>query len=120
MIENIPDLPGNVLGLTAKGRVTVTDYESVVIPEVEAVFKRYPKNRFLYHLGDQCSGFEGSAVWDNIKLGLEHFSGWERLAIVSDVEWIRTAIRIFGLVMPGDIRVFDNSELDEAKRWISE
>lgn len=120
MIENIQGLPGNVLGLTAKGRVTANDYESVVVPTVEELFKRYPKNRFLYHLGDQCSGFESEAVWDDIKLGLKHFSGWERLAIVSDVEWIRSAIRIFGLVMPGDVRVFHNNELDEAKHWITE
>lgn len=119
MIENIPGLPGNVLGFSAKGRVTATDYESVIFPRVEAQFRRYPTNRFLYHLGDQCSGFEGKALWDDIKPGLEHFHGWERMAIVSDVEWIRSAVRILALVMPGEFRVFHNCELDEAKHWIS-
>jgi hypothetical protein len=53
-------------------------------------------------------------------LGLKHLQGWERMAIVSDIEWIRAAIKIFGLVIPGHVRVFHNNELAEATRWISE
>ena len=30
MIEKIADLPGNVLGFTASGKVTADDYESVL------------------------------------------------------------------------------------------
>jgi hypothetical protein len=54
------------------------------------------------------------------KLGLKHLSGWERMAVVSDVEWIRAAVKIFGLAMPGHVRVFHHSELAEAKRRITE
>ena len=119
MVEQIPDLPDNVLGFAAKGTVTAEDYESVIIPAVEALFARQRKVRFLYHLGEDFSGFEAAAMWDDTKLGLKHLSGWERMAVVSDVEWIRAAIRIFGLAIPGHIRVFHNSELTEAKQWIT-
>ena len=120
MVEQIPDLPDNVLGFAAKGRVTASDYESVIIPAVEALFSRQSKVRFLYHLGEDFSGFEVAAMWDDTKLGLKHLSGWERMAVVSDVEWIRAAIKIFGLAIPGHVRVFHNSELGEAKRWVAE
>jgi len=120
MIENIPNLPDKVLGFTAKGTVTADDYESVIIPAVEALFSRQRKVRFLYHLGKDFSGFEAAAVWDDTKLGLKHLTGWERMAVVSDLEWIRAAIRIFALAIPGHVRVFHNSELAEAIRWISE
>jgi hypothetical protein len=120
MIEQIPDLPDNVLGFTAKGMVTANDYGSVIIPAVEALFSRQSKVRFLYHLGEGFTGFEAAAMWDDTKLGLKHLSGWERMAVVSDVEWIRAAVKIFGLAIPGHVRVFHNSELSEAKRWITE
>jgi hypothetical protein len=120
MIEKIPDIPENVLGFTAKGTVTANDYESVIIPAVEAVFSRHRKVRFLYHLGKDFTGFEAAAVWDDTKLGLKHLAGWERMAIVSDVEWIRVAIRVFGLAIPGPVRAFHNSEFTEATQWISE
>jgi len=120
MIEKIPDLPDNALGFTAKGVVTATDYESVIIPAVEELFTHRKKIRFLYHLGEDFTSFEVAAMWDDTKLGLKHFTGWERMAVVSDVEWIRTGIKIFGLGIPGDIRVFHNSKLAEAIQWISE
>lgn len=120
MVEQIPDLPANVLGFTAKGTVTADDYESVIIPAVEALFARQKKIRFLYHLGEAFSGFEAAAAWDDAKLGLKHLGGWERLAVVTDVEWVRAAVKVFGLAIPGEIRVFHDRELAEARRWISE
>jgi hypothetical protein len=120
MVEQIPGLTDNVLGFTAKGTVTAKDYESVIIPAVEALFSRNSKVRFLYHLGEDFSGFEAAAVWDDTKLGLKHLAGWERMAVVSDVEWIRGAVRVFALAMPGHVRVFHNREFGDAKRWIVE
>lgn len=120
MVEKISGLPDNVLGFTAKGSVTAEDYESVIVPAVEAMFASQSKVRFLYHLGSDFSGFEAAAVWDDTKLGLKHFSGWERMAVVSDVEWIRAAVKVFGLAIPGHVRVFHDRELAEAMRWISQ
>jgi hypothetical protein len=120
MVEMIPDLPDHVLGFTAKGRVTANDYESVIIPAVEAMFSRQGKVRFLYHLGEDFSGIEAAAAWDDARLGLKYLTGWEKMALISDVDWIRWAVKIFGLAIPGHVRVFYNCDLAEAKRWISE
>jgi SpoIIAA-like len=120
MIEPIAELPDNVLGFRAFGTVTANDYQSVIIPAVEAMFQRRPKVRFLYQLGDDFSGFEVGAMWDDTKIGLRHLAGWEKMAVVSDVDWIRAAIRVFGLAIPGHVRVFHNSEFTEAKTWVCE
>jgi hypothetical protein len=120
MVEPISGLPDNVLGFAAKGTVTAKDYEGVIIPAVEALFSRQSRVRFLYHLGEDFSGFEAAAIWDDTKLGLKHLSGWERMAVVSDVEWIRAAVRIFALMIPGHVRLFHNREMADAKKWIAE
>ena len=120
MVKRIPDFPDNVLAFTAEGTVTVKDYESVIIPTVEAIFSRREKVRFLYHLGDMFTGFEAGAMWDDAKVGFKHLTGWEKMALVSDVDWIRAALKIFGLAIPGQVRVFRNSEFAEAKKWVCE
>ena len=120
MVERIPDLPDNVLGFRAKGKVTASDYESVITPAVEALFARHDKVRFLYHLGEEFTGFEAAAMWDDAKLGLKHLAGWERVALVTDVEWIRAAIKVFALAIPGHVRVFHDRDLEEARRWATE
>ncbi len=120
MIETISGLPDNAVGVSAKGTVTAEDYESVIIPAVEKAFSNHDKIRLLYHIGEAFTGCEAGALWDDTKLYLKHFTGWERMAVVSDVEWVRTAVKIFGFGMPGELRLFHNNEFDEAKRWISE
>ncbi|MDY0189211.1 MAG: STAS/SEC14 domain-containing protein [Desulfuromonas sp.] len=120
MIERIQDLPANVLGFSAIGKVTGSDYENVLIPAVEALLTRQKKVRLLYCLGEQFSGFDMQAMWDDTKLGLQHLTAWEKIAVVSDLEWIKTAVKVFGFVMPGKVRVFANGELAEARQWLSE
>jgi hypothetical protein len=120
MIEMLQDLPDNALGFVAKGTVTANDYETVIIPAVEALFTQQDKVRLLYHLGPDFSGFEAGAMWDDMKIGMKHLSGWERIAVVSDTAWVRTGVKVFGLVIPGQVRVFHDSELAEAKQWIAE
>ena len=119
MIERIEDLPDNVLGFSAKGTITAEDYESIIMPAVEAQLQRQPKIRFLYVLGQDFEGFEAAAMWDDAKLGLKHLSDWERIAVVTDVEWIRAALLVLCFTMADHIHVFANAELDAAKAWIA-
>jgi hypothetical protein len=120
MIERILDLPDNVLGLTAVGEVTGADYESVIIPAVKDMLKHQQKIRLLYHIGEEFYGFDAKAMWDDAKVGLQHLTAWERIAVVTNVEWIRTAIKVFGFIMPGQVRCFSNWELAEARQWLCE
>lgn len=48
---------------------------------------------------------------------LQDTSSWERLAVVTDKDWMRHAIAAAGWLMPGEIRVFEPGQLDEAKAW---
>ena len=120
MLERIQGLPENVLGFEAKGEVTGADYESVLIPAVEELLTRQKRIRFLYHLGHEFTGFDAKAMWDDAKVGLQHLTAWERVAVVTDVGWLQMAVKGFGFVMPGQVRVFSNIEFEAARRWLSE
>jgi hypothetical protein len=118
MIDVIPDMPDNVVALRAKGKVTGEDYERVLIPAVEAAVKEHGKIRLLYHIGNEFSGVEARAMWDDAKVGFKHITAWERIAVISDVDWIRNVMRFFGFVIPGQVRVFRNDQYSEAEEWI--
>jgi SpoIIAA-like len=120
MLERISGLPDNVLGITAKGEVTGADYETVLIPAVEEMLVNRERIRFMYQLGDEFTGFDAKAIWDDAKVGLQHLAAWERVAVVTDVTWIRTTMKVFGFVIPGEVRVFSNSETAQARLWLSE
>ena len=118
MIKLIDNLPDNVLGISAEGEVTGNDYETIIIPILEEKLKVHQKIRMLYHLGDTFNGFEISAMWDDAKIGFKHWSSWDKIALVSDHQLINTFIKFFGHMISCELRIFKNSELEEANKWI--
>jgi hypothetical protein len=119
MIEQITGLPAGTLGFRAHGQVTAADYENVLVPDVEAAFALNDKLRLIYHVGEDFTGFDAGALWDDTKLGLRHVSGWDRIALVTDVEWLRKASHAFRFAVPAEFKLFGNGAYDEALRWIT-
>jgi hypothetical protein len=118
MIERLTGLPDNVIGFSAHGKVTAADYEQHLVPAVEAALAAHDKVRLLYQLGEDFDGFEVGALWEDAKVGLMHLAAWERIALVTDVEWLGTATKAMGFMMPGEVRVFPNAELEAARDWL--
>jgi len=119
MIEIIEGLPGNVVGLAAKGEVTRKDYLEVVIPTIDKALKRNAKLRLYYDLGSQFTGIDLGAEWEDFKLGIEHLSRWERAAVVTEVAWIRHLVGALRFLMPGEVRVFTTAQASDARKWIA-
>ena len=119
MIEILSDMPDNVLAVSAKGKVTGEDYDKVLIPLLEEKLKGHEKIRLLYHLGKDFSGFTAEAMWDDTKVGIRHLTAFEKIAVVSDVEWIAGAVKVFAFIIPCPARIFGNEGLSEAKAWVS-
>ncbi len=118
MIEQLKDFPDHVLGFVCHGHVAKADYDSVLVPAVLNALKKPGKVRLYYETAADFTGFEVGAMWEDFKVGIEHFTRWERVAIVSDVEWIKHSIRFFGFLMPGALRSFPTSETRQAREWI--
>lgn len=49
MLKNMNNLPDNVLGITAEGKITGKDYETLLIPALEEKLKVNKKIRMIYH-----------------------------------------------------------------------
>ncbi len=73
MLKIMKDLPDKVLGVTAEGKITGTDYETILIPALEEKLKTNKKIRMLYQLGNSFTGFEMSAMLDDAKMGSGEF-----------------------------------------------
>jgi hypothetical protein len=120
MIEVIKSLPANVLGVRAKGRVSAQDYERVLIPAVEAILRRHDKIRLYYELGSDFEGLDAGAVFEDFKVGMGKLPHWEKLAVVTDVKWIKQAVSAFAFLIHGMVKVFPVSEAEAARDWIAD
>jgi hypothetical protein len=115
MMKNFPD---NVVAISCGGQVTKEDYEEVFVPAILEVLKRHDKIRLLYKTVSNFTGYDAEAIWEDLKIGVEHPTRWERAAVVTDVDWIVQTMRIFSFLMPCPTKVFPPSELAQAHAWI--
>lgn len=118
MLQPIAGLPDQVVALKAIGEVTDDDYEQVLDPAIAAGLAKHEKIRLLYVLGEDFTGYQAGAVWEDAKLGLRTFTSYEKIAVVTDADWVRRGVSAFGWLIPGAVKVFSDKELDEAKTWI--
>ena len=120
MIEEIAGLPEGTLGFKISGDVTGRDYDSVLTPAIDKAIERFDRIRLLALVDSGFKGYSLDAIWDDTKLGLRHWNGFERVAVVTDVGWIKTGVKAMAFMMPCPVQLFAIGELDDAKRWLSE
>ena len=120
MIEEITGLPAGTLGFKVSGNVTGDDYDNVLTPAIDKAIEEFDRIKLLAQIGPDFKGYSLDAAWDDAKLGLRHWNGFDRVALATDVSWIRTMIKAIGFMMPCPVQLFELGEVDDAKRWLSE
>jgi len=122
MIERLPDMPPGTIGFRAEGEIEREDYDEVLVPELRRAVEAGAGLRTLYVIED-LDEIEPGALWADTKLGFDlgvrHHDVWVRSAIVTDIEWMARATKLFAWMIPGEARVFALDELDAAKAWVA-
>jgi hypothetical protein len=120
-VARIEQMPEGTIGFRAGGEISGEDYEAVLEPPMRAAVEA-GEVRLLFVVEDSFKMEPGALREDakmGIELGLRHPSAWKRMALVTDVEWVARAIRMFAWMTPGEAKVFELGQLDEAKAWVA-
>jgi hypothetical protein len=121
MVEKIEDMPAGTIGFRASGKLTKEDYTEVLVPILKDAVEA-GEVRMLFVLSD-FEALEPRAWLEDAKTGLElgflKHSAWKRSAIVSDAEWVKKAFRMFAWMTPGEVKVYELGEEDEARAWVA-
>ena len=115
MIKKLADLPAGVIGFEVAGKLQVEDYRDVVLPALEEA-ARAGEVRFVIVV-PEFHGMTPGAVWQDLKVGVEHLRAWKRIALVTDIEWMHYMTSIFGWMTPGELKTFPVQDRDNAIEW---
>lgn len=118
MFEPIEGFPDDVVAVRASGLVSAEDYRTVLTPEIARATAGGRKARLLLEFGEEFAGYDTSAMLSDSVLGVRHLGSFERIAVVTDAEWLRRAIHVFGGLIPGEVRLFPVAEAGAARDWI--
>ncbi len=120
MLTMIEGLPDHVIGIRITEKLRAEDYEKQLIPLVNEKLDKHRKLDLLCCIEGKWKGMEAGAAWQDLRLGLGKLGHWARMAIVTDIDWLENAIKLFRLFSPGELRHFDSDDYEEAKAWVCE
>ena len=110
----------NVLALEASGTISADDYTEVLLPALHERLAHHRQLRLVYRFKEDFDGFTAGAAWEDSKVGMHHFLNFERIALVTDMEWLRRTLRGFSFALPGEVRIYSLAEMDAASAWAQE
>jgi hypothetical protein len=116
MLDRI-ESPETVLAFRAVGTIDRLDYERVLRPAVAEMVAKQGEARFVYELGPEYEHYAVAAAWEDLKLGVRHWSKWKRIALVTDRHGLQRATRVIGWLVPGEVKAFPLAEEEAAFDW---
>jgi hypothetical protein len=119
MLQRLEDAPDGVIAIEASGTVTADDYHQILDPALDEAASAGRPIRLLYVLGADFHGYTFGAAFADAGES-RRMGDIERMAVVTDVGWVRDAIGLFRLAMPSRLRVFSLAERAAATSWVGE
>ena len=121
MLEKL-ESPNSVFAVEVVGKLEKPDYETVLLPAIDAQIKGAGEIRCVWVFGEKYEGLTAGAVSSDAKLFLgelvhRDLSKWKRCAIVTDKDWLRHSIQIFRFMIPGEVELFDVTQTQAAIEW---
>lgn len=120
MIEVKTGLQEDLLEVHMSAPVTDNDYTDVLMPALDAALARADKLRMLVFLSAGLSDFSMGALWDDARMGVGRWNGFERIAVVTSNKVTGRVLRAFSVFMPCPVSVFEPDAEDEARLWLFE
>ncbi len=109
---------GKVLTIQVSGKLEKDDYVHLV-PEFERLIRQHGKLSLLFDMTN-FHGWDAGAAWEDMKLGIKHFSDIERIAMVGEMKWQHGLAMFSKPFTNAKVRYFDHLDLVEARKWLSE
>ena len=116
-IENVADY---VVAFKATGEINKEDYKEILIPALDNADKKHGHIHFLFVLETPVKNFSLGAWLEDAWVGLKHYRGWKKVAIVSDEHGVEVFTNKFTAFIPGKTKGFKLSEIELAKKWVAE
>jgi hypothetical protein len=113
---NIDNSTERLVIASVLGEFTLTDFREIE-KSIELALKFQGKAKLLLDLTDML-GFTLDVAWEEIRFTRQHAHEFEKIAIVTEDQWLQWSAWLPRNLTDADLQVFEN--YDDALEWISE
>jgi hypothetical protein len=118
MLSYTADDSIGLIDIVVDGAITREDYEKLV-PMLDAQIARHGKLRVVETVR-RIGPIDWSLWWLDLKWVSDNRNKLARCAVVTDHGWIGPITRAASALFSGEMRVFKESEVAEARAWVRE
>lgn len=113
------NLPGtNIIELcTARTPDDLASYK--IIERLKADIQKHGKLRVLHEVRSPL-GADPSQFWRDARIALSLDSGFSHIALVTDIDWLSRMSESTGRTLSANVRVFKQSQIEEARQWLKD
>lgn len=104
--------------LTVDGRVTREEFDALA-PRMEAFIASCGSIR-LIEVIRKLDGFDGSLLWEGLKLDFRVIPHISHCAVVSDIGWLSPVSKAAGALTSTKLRTFPLADLEAARNWVAD
>ena len=104
------------LHLRLSGRLTADDYHGLA-PVVDQELADRGPLRMIVELSEAFEGWTAGAAWQDLKLNLDHWNDFDRIAIVGDLaKWQEMMVRFTSPFTKAELKTF--ASVEDATTWL--
>lgn len=119
MLEMLPQSSEAALAVEARGKLTDTDYQQVLIPRLREMIAKQGKARVMMVMSPEFRGWEPRGAWDDATFGLKHRKDFAKMALVGAPKWVRWSLDVGKHFMSGEVRSFPPEQAQQAWDWVN-
>jgi hypothetical protein len=116
MFERLSGGSGKVLGFNISEKITGEDMHRMGAIMADAIAAS-GKIRLLIEI-EGFRHMEPNALLEKLKFAKDHAGNIERMAVLSDRVWIKSWLKVGGLLTHTEVEHFDRSEMEAAWEWV--
>jgi hypothetical protein len=116
-LQMIESQDSEIVEVQLTGTLTDNDFRNLE-PAFERIVNEHGKLRVLLRMLD-FHGWDGHALWDELKFDAKHLGEIERLAVVGDRQWEKYLTTFGSVLTSAEVRYFDRDEAPQARAWLN-
>ena len=106
----------NIVELTIFGKITEDDLTRVTALLSDDI-KKHGKLKLLEEIRT-FNGIDPIALWKDIQFSVQHINDFSHVAVIADVEWVRTISTAVDNLLSAQVKAFNQSQIETARTWL--
>lgn len=119
MLTHHLDPENHIVEITIDGKVSREELTEA-LEAFDTLLNEWEDIRVLKRV-DSFKGMELMAWVDDFRFAFENIKNYKKIkkvALVTDKEWIENIAKFTQFLTPGEVKVFENEDIDEARVWL--